>query len=139
MSNTRQLRLYAVFRHGNDIDEGGADGDDTIFIVRAVDHVNAAHLADQVVRCMPHERVENWCQGIYELGTSNAVRPPSAREECVLFGPCYQRAACEGWYPGWCRWDQQGPWVFQGPCPSCGAAFGPVDQQTACPECGHMG
>ena len=139
MSTSAKLRLYAVFRHGNDFEEIGADGDDTIFIVRAKDHVSAAYLADQVVRYMPHERVMNWCQGVYELGLSNPVRPPGIEAEGVLFGPSYHRAANDGCYPEWRRWEEEEPWIFQGPCPKCGADFGPVDQETGCPECGHIG
>lgn len=130
-----RLGLYLAYRFGND--QEGPNGYDTVFLVRARALTSAAELVDHALRDMPHVRVHEWCDGVFEIGVSRAVNAEPSREEDVLLGPDYRFAVNNGRHPEWRRWKPEGPWIFQGPCSVCHAFGGPYDDRsTVCSKCG---
>lgn len=140
MQRAEGLRLYQVIRHGNDaeFDELGADGDDTMFLVLARNHRRAALLADYAIRdYFPDTKLDRWCHTVFELGVSHPLLGSADSPECLLLGPVVQGygGAFQGW-PTWNRYEESGPWIVQGECPSCGFDLKLADTEVTCPKCG---
>ena len=85
------MKLYIAIRWGSHESPDGPDGEDTHFLVRAHDHVEAARLADEVLRSMPTACVEGTrsvqpsCHRIVEIGSDASTFP--GVEPQVLIGP----------------------------------------------------
>jgi len=139
MAESGNLRLYVVLRYGNEAEaeELGANGADTIFLVRARDHIRAAELADRELRnSLPHSQLPRWCYGAYEVGVSHTITLPQEYHEMVLFGPVVPPTYATGGCPCWIRHDEKRPWIFQGDCPGCGFRLDEADTEPKCPKCG---
>lgn len=104
-----EFKIYEVIRYN--CEHQPADGDDTIFLVRAENHLDAAYLAEQRLSILPHTKVKPFADLIYELGIETRVRseyyPPQ-----VIRGPYYQAATRCGWKMWW-RNAPQDSWVEQ--------------------------
>src|SRR5262245_9984113 len=101
------MNLYEVIRWGNDSSdpyEGGPNGRDTCFLVRAATPEEAAALADVILAIMPHERVQPWSHAINLLGADGGTDPKPR----VLRGPYVQHAYDYGWR-AWHRNSQDDP------------------------------
>jgi hypothetical protein len=102
------MKLYIVVRWGNHESPDGSDGEDTHFLIRSCDFVEAARLADEGPRSMPtsskHNRqVQPFCHKIIEIGSDGSTFP-DARPE-VLIGPwiAYGYAVHHVGYATWNR------------------------------------
>lgn len=110
------MQLYEVIRWGNDSDDvfsGGPNGPDTCFLVRADTPDAAAQLADTLLAQYPNERVSNWCQVVYGLGSDGG----SDGKAKVLRGPYIEHAYNHGWRQ-WQRETSDGPWTEFVPRPT---------------------
>ncbi|TJZ78739.1 hypothetical protein [Chitiniphilus eburneus] len=106
------MNLYEIIRWGNDTPDpfnGGPDGQDTCFLVRAQSLEHAAVLADAQLARQPSTRVAAWAQAAYLLGI-DCGSDTSAR---VLRGPYLQHAYRHGWRH-WHRDAAEEAWVEQG-------------------------
>jgi hypothetical protein len=103
------LQLYEVVRWGNDdaeADDGGPNGADTCFLVRAGSPTEAGALADEVLSETSDERLHCWADVVHHLGTAAGT----STEASVLRGPYLEHAFNDGWTT-WHRQSQTGPWV----------------------------
>ena len=103
------LQLYEVVRWGNDdaeADDGGPNGADTCFLVRAGTPVEAAMLADEILRETSDPRVHPWADVVHHLGTAAGT----GDEAAVLRGPYLEHAFNDGW-TAWHRSAQTAPWA----------------------------
>jgi hypothetical protein len=92
-------RLYEAVRWGNDSEdrfEGGPDGPDTCFLVRAGSIEEVVSLVEPLLMAMPHVRIQPWLHAIHLLGDDTGVDPTSR----VLRGPYVQHAIAWGWRSG---------------------------------------
>ena len=95
------MNLYEAVRWGNDAADcidGGPDGPDTCFLVRARSLEEVVALVEPLLMKMPHDRVQPWLHAIYLLGVDTGVDPTPR----VLRGPYVQHAISWGWR-GWIR------------------------------------
>jgi len=100
------MYLFLVGRFGNDLSAAGPNADDTVFLVRARDHEEAAKLVDPRLDQMPHELAEPFSQFVAELAhdTGDAAMPQ------VLVGPAI--GFWSGDYPRqWARNSRDGVWT----------------------------
>lgn len=104
------FRLYEAIRWGHDDHPDGADGPDTIFLVHATSHEQAAALADARLIHLSHTRVAHFTQRVHELGIDTGTSKPEDHDAQVLRGPCYEFAYCHGWR-SWERPTPNGPWT----------------------------
>jgi hypothetical protein len=91
------MKLYIAIRWGNHDSPDGPDGADTHFLIRAHNSIEAARLADEILRSMPvsspnHKReVQPFCHKVIEIGSDGSAF--SDVEPQVLIGPwiayCY--------------------------------------------------
>ena len=87
------MRLYIAIRFGNHNSPDGPDGEDTHFLIRAHDYVEAVRLADGILRTMPtscaegHRSVQPFCHKVIEIGSdgSSCVNV----QEDILMGPWF--------------------------------------------------
>src|SRR5262245_54080467 len=106
------FRIYEAIRWGHDEHPDGANGPDTIFLVQATNHEEAAALADAKLLQLPHSRAAHFTQRIHELGTDTGTSRSEHHGAQVLRGPYYEFAYCRGWR----TWDREaagGPWTEQ--------------------------
>jgi hypothetical protein len=90
------MNIYEIIRWGNESDcefDGGPDGSDTCFIVRADNVEDAAKLADVRLKNCTHERVAAYSQAAYLIGTDAG----DGDDQIILRGPYYQHAYRYGW------------------------------------------
>lgn len=94
------MKLFLAIRHGNDESPDGPNGEDTLFLVRAVDRDGAAFVVDTyLVTNMTHKKVEPLCHRMVELGEDlSANRSPE-----ILYGPWYGLGATKKGYRNWAR------------------------------------
>lgn len=92
------MNLYLVVRYGSDLTPDGPNGPDTIYLVRAEDHLDAEALVTPFLELLPHKRVNTVVDHIQELAACNS----SDSEPRILFGPFYQHAYNYG-YRSWYR------------------------------------
>lgn len=96
------MNLYEAVRWGNDAAdpfEGGPDGPDTCFLVRASSIEEVVALVEPLLMEMSHVRVQPWLHAIGLLGIDTGID----RTPRVLRGPYVQHAI--GW--GWRTWIRQ--------------------------------
>ncbi|GLS04292.1 hypothetical protein GCM10007860_14390 [Chitiniphilus shinanonensis] len=104
LHNDSTMHLFEVIRWGNDTDDafqGGPNGADTCFLVRADSVEQAAVLADHILGRGNGKLVNAWCEAIYLLGQDAG----SERDARVLRGPYLQHAYCHGWR----QWHRNSP------------------------------
>jgi hypothetical protein len=107
MSQYSSLQLFLCVRWGHAESPEGADGEDTHFVVRAHDHVEAAELADVILNWLPTQvegnprGVEARCHRVLELGIDTTGSLASA----VVIGPAigYALRSDSENYKSWCR------------------------------------
>ena len=102
-------RLFEVVRWGNDSadpDDGGPNGPDTCFLVRAETPAEAAVLADAELRAAAASRVPPRADVVHLLGESSS----SESEPRVVRGPYLEHAFNRGWR-AWQREDGAIAWV----------------------------
>lgn len=105
------MKLYIAVRWGNHNSPDGPDGEDTHFLIRAHDYLEAAGLADGVLRTMPtacaegHRTVQPVCHRIIEVGSDGSSFADAQPE--ILMGPwiAYGHAVHHVGYPTWSRND----------------------------------
>jgi hypothetical protein len=129
-----ELTLFLVSRFGNP--QEGADGKNTVLLVRADTVARAAELADDVLRGSGTEAIVDWSQVIQSLGKS-APFVLAREDEAVLAYSCDLNLGYWGFYPSWARWDEGGPWIYQGPCRKCANWVGQLHSPMICPRCGE--
>jgi hypothetical protein len=100
------MNLYIVVRWGNDGSADKANGEDTIFLVRAVNHASAATLAEgQLERLSTH--VQPFANVVQEIG----IESINSDEPLVLIGPAYEFFSKGNLgYGSWIRDDPQDDW-----------------------------
>jgi hypothetical protein len=85
------VKLYIAVRWGNHNSSDGPDGEDTHFLIRAHDYIEAIGLADAVLGTMPtactegERLVEPFCHRIIEIGSDVSSFPNV--QAGVLMGP----------------------------------------------------
>lgn len=105
------MNLYIVVRWGNHGLPDGPDSEDTHFLIRAHDSIEAARLADTVLGSMPtactegHRVVQPFSHKVIEIG-SDASSFANVQAE-ILMGPwiAYGYAVHHVGYPIWNRDD----------------------------------
>jgi len=105
------MKLYIAVRWGNHNSPDGPDGEDTHFLIRAWDHLEAIRLADGVLASMPtactegHRSVQPFCHRIIEIGSDGSSSAETEAE--VLMGPwvAYGMAVHHVGYVTWGRDD----------------------------------
>jgi hypothetical protein len=103
------MKLYITIGWGNHESPDGPDGEDTHFLVRAHDHVQAARLADEVLRLMPtactdgYRSVQSFCHKVIEVGADSSACPDLLPQ--VLMGAwiAYGYAVHHDGYATWSR------------------------------------
>jgi hypothetical protein len=110
------LGLYLCVRFGNADAEEGADGADTNVLVRASSHIEAAEVADEILRRMPTQCpggrvVEPYCHRVSHLGVdaSGSVTPEMALTPWI--GGASEVAPAR--YAMWCRGEIPGEFVWR--------------------------
>jgi hypothetical protein len=110
MSESPSLKLFEVVRWGSDASPDGPNGEDTIFLVIANTHLEAAELIDMFeLPNLPHERVKPYANWVSELG----VYTGPATEVKRLRGPYYAFAYHFG-SRAWRREKLKEPWIEEG-------------------------
>lgn len=102
------MHLYEVIRWGNDSDDvvdGGPNGSDTCFLVRADSAEEAGEMADAVLRRITKTGFTTYSTAIHLLGTDGG----KDKTALILRGPYYQNAYRHGWRL-WERDSEDGPW-----------------------------
>ena len=114
------MKLYIAVRWGNHESPDGPDGEDTHFLIRARDNLEAALLADGVLRSMPitssssKRRVQPFCHKIIEVGSDSSTFPNVQSQ--VIMGPwiAYGYEVHHVGYSAWSRkhddenvWDKE--------------------------------
>lgn len=105
------MNLYVAVRWGNHNSPDGPDGEDTHFLIRAHDYIEAAGLADGNLATMPaactegNRSVQPFCQKIIEIGSDGSGS--AAAQAQILMGPwiAYGYAVHHVGYPTWSRDD----------------------------------
>src|SRR5947209_4127129 len=105
------MKLYISVRWGNAESPDGPDGEDTHFLIRAHDFMEAAQLADTVLRSLPttssksRRPVQPFCHRIIEIGSDNSIGSVPQ----VLMGPwvAYGYNVHHVSYPTWVRDEQK--------------------------------
>jgi hypothetical protein len=105
------MKLYIAIRWGSHLSPDGPDGEDTHFLIRAHDSVEAARLADAVLASMPtactegNRSVRPFCHRIVEIGSDGSGFTNVQAE--VLMGPwiAYGCAVHHVGYQTWSRDD----------------------------------
>lgn len=100
------MHVFIVARYGNNQD--GPNGTDTLFLVRAENHVAAANLVDSALREQPSLLVAPACNWICELGVDGSGRQPGE----IIKGPFYDLAGACGCVNVWTRDVAEEPWVL---------------------------
>ena len=103
------LHLYEVVRWGNDsldADDGGPNGADTCFLVRAERVEEAARLADVELAAAAPERVPPRADVVHLLGDSRSTET----EPRILRGPWLENAFNRGWRV-WQRERDSDAWI----------------------------
>jgi hypothetical protein len=84
------MKIFVAVRWGHAESPDGPDGEDTHFLIRASDHIEAGQLADHALEplattSMKSRRpVKRFCQRVIEIGTwVNSKNVP-----LVIMGPC---------------------------------------------------
>lgn len=84
----KELRLFLVARWGNERE--GANGCDTLFVVRCSEFRRAAYMVDVELRKLPERRVLPSANWVCEIGCDGS----SSSEEAILYGPIYPTTKC---------------------------------------------
>ena len=80
------MKLFIVIRWGNEFSESGANGPDTVFLVRAANQATAAVLVEPVLQRMPHSRVVDYPNVCIAIGEDMY----NSKYEQILLGPLYE-------------------------------------------------
>lgn len=100
------MYLFLVGRFGNDLSAARSNAEDTVFLVRARDHEEAAKLVDPRLEQLPHELAEPFSQFVAELGLDTG----GAKMPQVVVGPAI--GSWSGDYPRqWARNSHDGVWT----------------------------
>lgn len=100
------ISVYLVIRYGNDKD--GANGDDTMYIVRALDCERAAEIADRALEASSRGIVNAWSDRVAFLGTSETAKG----DEGIITGPLYGVGAYAV-DQSWCRYGPDQSWASE--------------------------
>lgn len=92
------MNIYLVIRSGSDRTKDGPNGPDTVFLVRAEDHIAAESLVVPLLELLPHKLVSTAAREIQLIGPSL----DSVGEEALLLGPVYEHGINRG-YKSWYR------------------------------------
>lgn len=103
------LRLYEIIRWGYDKSPDGADGEDTVFLVRSSDFRNAVSLVEEVLRQLPHETVRPYANEVLEIGQDQGAETKPR----ILIGPCIQFGHNFGYSRCWIRRRPRAVWEPQ--------------------------
>ena len=103
------MNIFKVIRYGCDEDPDGTDGKDTVFLVRAEDHIMAGMMVDERLIDLSHNNVPVFSQCIYKIGNdiSNDTNPQ------IIMGPSYEYAYNYGNYPTFNRDSKDEDWDSQ--------------------------
>ncbi len=109
-----QLLLYICIRFGNPFDEDGANGDDTIVLVRAPSHTAAGEVADEFFRGFPSRSaggisLHKFCHRIVRVGEDACGPSASSAVLTHWVGNNYPPAE----YERWCRGEIPGEFVWR--------------------------
>lgn len=118
MHRSCQLSLYYCVRWGNPASEEGANGEDTNFLVRASNHLEAARIADAELARMPTQlegstvRVAPYCSRVVELGFDASEADPGLVlrpwvADSGYFGKAVYRAWQRGHLPDDLAWASE--------------------------------
>lgn len=105
------MKLFLAARWGNDSSEDGANGEDTVFLVRASDRDEAVAIVEWFLEySLTHRRVEPRLHKITELGEDVS----NHTEASIIWGPVFQFATYDmSGYPSWMREaHSDDPWVL---------------------------
>lgn len=108
------MRLFVTVRWGNPESPDGPDGEDTHFLVRSQDFIEAARLSDDVLRTLPRTSanskrpVQPFCHRVIEIGSDASVKSVSQ----VLMGPwvAYGYEIHHVYYTTWERLEEKDNW-----------------------------
>jgi len=100
------MLVFLVARYGNNQD--GPNGTDTLFLVRADNHLAAAHLVECALREQPAILVKPICNWICELGVDGTGRKAGE----IIKGPFYDLSAARGCVRVWTRDYADDPWLL---------------------------
>lgn len=116
MTSVNPLELYLCTRFGSADSEDGADGPDTNILVRAKSHIQAAEIADEILRRMPTQcprgrTVQPHCHRVSHLGidASGSLTPEMALSPWV--GGALEPSPAR--YKMWCRGEVPGELVWR--------------------------
>ena len=107
------MKLFIIVRWGNAESPDGPDGEDTHFLVRAQDFIEAAGLADDSLRALPtvssksKRPVQPFCHRIIEIGSDASEMSVSQ----VLMGPWVAYGNVHhAHYTTWERLEEKDKW-----------------------------
>jgi hypothetical protein len=105
------MNLYITVRWGNHNSPDGPDGEDTHFLIRARDYIEAVRLADRILETLPtactqgNRSVQPFCHRIIEIGSDASCFAGVQAE--ILMGPwvAYGHSVHHVGYTVWHRDD----------------------------------
>jgi hypothetical protein len=103
------MKLYVAVRWGNPESPDGPDGEDTHFLIRAHDFLEAAQLADEALRSLAtssaasRHPVQDFCHRIIEIGSDGSSFFKVKAQ--VLMGP-WVGFGCEVHHVGYATWER---------------------------------
>jgi hypothetical protein len=105
------MKLYIAVRWGSHTSPDGPDGEDTHFLIRAHEYVEAIRLADDFLSTMPTDcaegdrTVQPFCHKIIEIGSDGSSFADV--QVGILIGPwiAYGYSVHHTGYPTWSRDD----------------------------------
>lgn len=100
------MLVFLVARYGNN--EEGSNGADTLFLVRADNHLAAAHIAECALSQQPAILVKPICNWICELGVDSTGRQAGE----IIKGPFYDLSGARGCVRVWTRDYADDPWTL---------------------------
>jgi|GEM_PF-5230332 len=100
------MQIYIIVRWGNDASIDGANGEDTIYIIRAPNMAEAIEIAECELINQPHKRCEPIANVCIELGQD--VQP--GLEPGVIVGPYFNFFHTSDALRSWVRHYSDGEW-----------------------------
>lgn len=105
------MKLFWINRFGNPDSPDKSNGEDTHFLVRARDHVEAAMLADAELDRLPHPGLADYSNVVREIGVDEG----SSDKPQIVLGPVVQWAWGSEYPTWWKRESKDQAWIkFEG-------------------------
>jgi hypothetical protein len=108
------LKLFIAVRWGNADSPDGPDGEDTHYLLRANDNIEAGKLADHALQLLPttssksRRAVKGFCERIIEIGDCGSTKSVPQ----VMMGPWIAHGydVNRVYYPTWQRDHEKDEW-----------------------------